>query len=147
MVSFLLRSVKLPAAQVAGMLQVWWAAYWVLLIRDDPIEGGEGLLLGREVGLDGDVAVQAELLLELIQLHQEGPRLLGAGLPVLLQLVAEPKEAATDAACKEIGSATPLAGERLARHLGHLLLIVFLLTHHMGFVQTRQFRPYLFVTK
>ena len=67
------------------------------------------------------MAVKSELLCHHVQFDQEGPSLLGAGLPVLLQLVAEPKEAAADAACEQIRSAAPLAGERLARQLDHFL--------------------------
>jgi hypothetical protein len=148
MVPLLLAISEKPMAQLAGMLEMRRAAHWVLFVGYDPVKGGEGLLLGREVCLDGDVAVQAESLLHLLQLDLEGPPQPGARLPVLLQLIAKAEELVADAAAEAIGSAAPLAGERLARHLGHLLLlIVFLLTHHMGFVQTRQFRPYFFVTK
>jgi len=147
-VPLLLTIAEKPMAQLAGMLQVRRAAHWVLLVGYDPVKGGEGLLLGREVCLDGDVAVQAEPLLHLLQLDLEGPPQSRARLPVVLQLITKAEELVTDTAAEAIRSPTPLAGERLARKLGHLLLlIVFLLTHHMGFVQTRQFKPYLFATK
>ena len=105
------------------MVEVRLAAHGVLLPSQDPVYGLVDLLLrwGGQRWDDGDVAVQSELLLHHIQFDQEGPPLLGAGLPVLLQLVAEPGEAAADATCKQIGSPAPLAGERLARQLCHLL--------------------------
>ena len=46
---------------------------------------------------------------------------------VLLQLAADPESSFTDAAAEGVGAAAPLAGERLARQVGHPLLLVVLL--------------------
>ena len=52
---------------------------------------------------------------------------------VELQLAADPESYFADAAAEGVGPAAPLAGERLARQLGHLLregLILLLTSMH-----------------
>jgi hypothetical protein len=131
------------------MVQVRLAAGGGLLPSQDPVYGLEDFLFRwvRKGRYNWDVReseTEAHLSLEAML-----PRVVPSAVRlVLLELAPDPESLLTDATAEGAGPAAPLAGERLARHLGHpLLLIVFLLTHHMGFVQTRQFKPYLFATK